>query len=147
MLPVIATALMGGLFKSMSGQAQTNPLAAMAAMFGQGGFGQSGFGQSAFGQNAFGQGNPFGMTGAGLPGMAFPMGQPADMNTALSGLMEKMMGASSGAGEQTVAASQRGLDALSQMFDTGRQVQDEQMAALQSVFDAFLKSGTKPEST
>ena len=75
------------------------------------------------------------------------MGQPSDMNAAFAGMMERMMGAGSGAGEETVAASQRGLDALSQMFDTGRQVQDEQMAALQSVFDAFLKPGGKAETT
>jgi hypothetical protein len=152
MLPVIATTLMGGLFKSMTGQGQSNPLAAIAAMFGQGGFGQGGFGQGGFGQGGLGQGglgqNPFGQgMPFGMPAGGFPMGQPADMNAAMSGMMERMMGAGSGAGDETVAASQRGLDALSQMFDTGRQVQDEQMAALQSVFDAFLKPGAKPEKT
>lgn len=141
MLPVIATTLMGGLFKSMTGQGQTNPLAAIAAMFGQNGFGHAGFGNSGFGQAGFPQGMPFGMPGGG-----FAMGQPADINAALSEMMQRVMGASSGAGDETVAASQRGLDALSRMFDTGRQVQDEQMAALQSVFDAFLKPNGKPDS-
>jgi hypothetical protein len=124
MMPVIASMVMGGLFKGMSNQGFGGLLGQIAGgMFNQGGMmNQAGMNQGAFGNNPLGQilGQ---MMGAGQPQMAPQTGNP------MSDMLGQMMGGLfGGQGQQPQAAPQSdplkaGLDALTSMFNSGTEVQ------------------------
>lgn len=157
MLPVIATMLMGGLFKGAMGQGLGGILGQMmqggfGGMLGQGmpqGQGQAGFpGQPS----SAGQGNPFPFPG--FPGnvQAAPPPPPpqnpfgdAAGGGALGGLLGTIMGSMMGARAPAppppppppadpMSAS---LDILKGMFQSGAQVQQGYQNSLQELFNQF----------
>jgi hypothetical protein len=174
MLPVIASMLMGGLFKSansqgmggifgqigdmmrgqMPGQPQpqpapspTNPLdAILGGMFGNGqnaspgqtqGGGPFGGGQMPGGQ--MGMDQMGGMLGQILTGM-LGGAQPAEPRSApepASTPRDTDRAATPPSDEPTGPGS-IGLDALNQMFEHGRQVQDSHQDALKSIFEGMF---------
>ena len=178
MLPVIASILMGGLFKSvnnqglggilgqfaemMRGQAPNPPKPGMQASPGNpleailGGL----FGGQPPATGQAPGGGPFG--GAPMPG------NPADMGNIFGQILTGMFGGGQPPQEGPKPAPQRrqpepepepqpqqpassgetspgsiGLDALNQMFEHGRKVQDSHQDALKSIFDAMLGGGQR----
>lgn len=123
MLPVVASMVMGGLFKSASNQGLGGLLGQLAQNMGGGMGGMGGMGASP--QAA----NPLGALLGGLMGGQSGAGNP------LGALLGGMMGQS----QQPRDPMQMGLEALTGMFNTGRQVQDQYQNNLQNVFDAFMK--------
>jgi hypothetical protein len=137
MLPVVASMIMGGLFKS----AQTQGLGGL--------LGQLASGMLGGGQPQQGGGNPLGdllggMMGGqrGQPGMGAGGMGAGGMGGGLGGLIGAVLGGMGGGAQPApqpgAPPAQAGLEALTRMFDTGRQVQDSYQSNLQSVFDAFL---------
>lgn len=122
MLPVVASMVMGGLFKSASNQGLGGLLGQLAQNMG-GGMGGMGASQQAA--------NPLGALLGGLMGGQSGAGNP------LGALLGGMMGQRPQAQQQD--PMQMGLEALTGMFNTGRQVQDQYQNNLQNVFDAFMK--------
>ncbi len=130
MLPVVASMLMGGLAKSAASQG-------LGGILGQLAQGMTGGGQTAgsVSGNAM-SGNPLG----GLLGSLLGGGQQG------GGLMGAVLGSLFG-GQRNQPAPQQagfdparmGLEALTSMFSSGRQVQDQYQNNLQSIFDAMLK--------
>jgi hypothetical protein len=128
MLPVVASMVMGGLAKSASSQGLGGLLGQFAQSMAGGGMAQP---QAS---------NPLG----GLMGAMFGGGQPTQPQGGMGGLLGGLMGAMLGgqkpqpqpAGFDPAAM---GLEALTQMFSTGRQVQDQYQNNLQGIFDAMLK--------
>lgn len=178
MLPVIASMVMGGLFKSASNQGLGGILGQLGQMMGGG---QPQGGARPGGQA--GTGNPLeailgglfgGQAGAGrLPtgaGAGAPAGNPLDMGSVFGQILGGMFGQQPGqqggaaapAPRQQAAPASRpapepempapsgetgpgsiGLDALNQMFEHGRKVQDSHQDALRSIFDAMLGGGQR----
>jgi hypothetical protein len=141
MLPVVASMVMGGLFKSASNQGLGGLLGQLAQgmMPGMAG-GMGGAPQQASNPLGgllgamFGGGQQGGQMGGGA------MGGGGLAGGGLGGLLGAMLG---GQKPQAQPASadpmQMGLEALTSMFGAGRQVQDQYQNNLQNVFDAFLK--------
>jgi hypothetical protein len=140
MLPVIASMVMGGLFKSASNQG-------LGGILGQLAGGMMGGGQQ---QNNMQAGNnPLGdLLGGLLGGSAAGRTQGGGMGGMPGGLGD-IIGQMMGAGQQPVQQAPQqagfdpaalGLESLTNMFNTGRQVQEEHQNNLQSIFDAMLGS-------
>jgi hypothetical protein len=113
MLPVMASMLMGGLFKG----AMNNGLGGLMGQAMQGGLG------GMLGQMMGGQ-QPQQQAGGGL----------------LGGMLGNLMGGMMGGGRPQPSPQDpmtAGLDMLKGMFDTGQQVQQTQMDALQQIFQQF----------
>lgn len=192
MLPVIASMIMGGLFKSTSNQGlggifgqfaemmqgrmpgqqpapqtqQQTPGASLDAILGSL-FGQAAGAPPAQGGGPLG-GGPFGGARTGGPAEADPMG--GLLGQILTGMLggaatqpEAEPPPSQPRGQATRPAAQPepepepdqpapageagpgsiGLDALNQMFEHGRQVQDDHQNALKSILDAMLGGGQR----
>jgi hypothetical protein len=141
MLPVIASMVIGGLFKSASNQGLGDILGQLAGgMFG-GGPQQAG---NQAGNNPIGD-LLGGLLGAGAGGAAAgganSSGMPAGLPGGLGDLLGKMMGGGQPAPQQSQAGfdpAAFGLESLTNMFNTGRQVQEGHQNSLQSIFDAML---------
>jgi hypothetical protein len=141
MLPVLASMIMGGLFKSASNQGLGGLLGQLAQGMMPGAGAQP---------QRQGSGNPMGnlmesMMGAGRA-QPQPQAQPGgNIGDLMGGLLGTMMGA--GQPQQQRPQPQQagfdpaamGLDALTNMFSTGRQAQETYQSNLQGIFDAFLK--------
>ena len=136
MLPVVASMIMGGLFKSASNQGLGGILGQLAQGM------MPGMGGMAAPQTN----NPLG----GLLGGMIGGGAQAGAGSAqggLGGLLGGLLGGMMGGGQQARPQPQQasfdpaamGLEALTNMFSTGRQVQDQYQNNLQGIFDAFLK--------
>lgn len=184
MLPVIASMLMGGLFKSSSNTGLGGILGQFAeAMRGQMGGAQpapppqpSPMPQNPFEAmlgGMFGQGAPGGTQGAAPPQSDPRQGAPTDP---FGGLFEQVLKGMLGGGAfaqpepEPEAPPQRrsapprpapepqlddempppssgtgpgsiGLDALNEMFKTGRQIQDDHQNAMKDILDAMLGGG------
>jgi hypothetical protein len=163
MLPVIAAMLMGGLTKSAGSQGWGGILGQFAEMM-------RGQMPGAAPQQPQMPGNPFeailkgmfGQTG-GQP-QAAPQSAPSDpFGGALGQILGGMFGGAAAAPEPAPAprsaprrgpepepeeapaeapgAGSIGLDALNQMFEHGRQIQDDHQNALKSILDAMLGGG------
>jgi hypothetical protein len=126
MLPVVASMLMGGLAKSASSQG-------LGGMLGQLAQSMAGGGQAA---NPMAN-NPLG----GLLGGMMGGGQQAGAGGLMGAVLGSMFGGQRQPAPQQAGfdPTQMGLDALTNMFSTGRQVQDQYQNNLQSIFDAMLK--------
>lgn len=138
MLPVIASMVIGGLFKSASNQG-------LGGILGQIAGGMMGGGQPQ--ANTQAGNNPFGdllggLLGAGAAGSATGGAQGGG----LGDLIGKMMGGGMMGGAQPAPQPSQagfdpaafGLESLTNMFNTGRQVQEDHQNNLQSIFDAML---------
>ncbi|MGO4741650.1 DUF937 domain-containing protein [Bosea sp. 2KB_26] len=191
MLPVIASMIMGGLFKStsnqglggifgqfaemmqgkMPGQQQPAPQmqpqtpgasldAILGSLFGQAAGAPPAQGGGPFGGGPFGGSNPGGPAGAdpmgGLlgqiltgmlggaatqPQAAPPPSQPRGQATGPAAQPEPESDQPAPSGESGPGSI--GLDALNQMFEHGRQVQDDHQNALKSILDAMLGGGQR----
>ena len=138
LLPVLASALMGGFFKQASGQASRassattgNVFIDMMAEMMKGGMGRP--------QERAPSANPFEemlkqMTGSGASGGASnPFGD----------MLEQIMGGQTGAPSarrQKPASGNPYQDMLGQMFETGREVQDDYRRNVESIFDQYLEN-------
>lgn len=135
MLPVVASMIMGGLFKSASNQGLGGILGQLAQGMQAGG----GFGQPQPSNNPIGD-----LIGSMMGGGA-QRGNPAGggIGDVMGGLLGTMLGGGAQQRPQPQQAgfdpAAMGLEALTNMFTTGRQVQDQHQANLQNIFDAFLK--------
>jgi hypothetical protein len=148
MLPVVASMIMGGLFKSASNQGLGGILGQLAQ--GMGGQQGGGFGQNQASSNPIGDliGSMMG-GGQAQPQSGGGQAQPQSgggMGDMLGGLMGAMMGGTQGQPQPQPQTRQAGFDpaamgleALTGMFNTGRQVQEQHQTNLQTIFDAFLK--------
>jgi hypothetical protein len=162
MLPVIAAMLMGGLTKSAGNQGWGGILGQFAEMM-------RGQMPGAAPQQPQMPGNPFeailkGMFGqAGGQPQATPQSAPSDpFGGALGQILGGMFGGAAAEPEPAPAprrarepepeeeapppagapgAGSIGLDALNQMFEHGRQIQDDHQNALKSILDAMLGGG------
>jgi hypothetical protein len=159
MLPVIASMLMGGLFKQTAGQMQST-----SGMGGSNPFGQlieqmmrqtGGMGGGSPSPAPSPMDNPFGqileqMMG-GAPGKAAPGGQNRADERAASGnpwidMLEQMAkGAAAPTPEpRTSSAEPRPAnpmeDMFGQMFETGRTVQKDYEQNVKSIFDQYLRN-------
>lgn len=170
MLPVIAAMLMGGLSKTASSEGfggilgqfaemmrgqmpgmqppaqptpqQQAPLNPMEAIL-RGMFGQANAAPPPQGQTGAGPNDPFGgMFGQILGGM---FGGTAPGTGAASPASPPPAPEPSAAeGELPPGPGSIGLDALNQMFEHGRQIQDEHQKAMKSILDAMLGGGQPP---
>lgn len=115
MLPVMASMLMGGLFKGAMG----NGLGSLMGQAMQGGLG------NILANSMTGGGQPQQQAGGGLFG----------------GLMGNLLGGLMGGGKAAPPPQadpmMAGLDMLKGMFQTGQQVQQTQMDGLQQIFEQF----------
>ena len=155
MLPVIASMVMGGLFKGASNSGLGGLLGQMMQGGSQGGA-QGGLGGilgSVLGQAmAPQQQAPQGGMGGGMGGMlgnilGSVLGggrQQQAPQGGLGGGLGGLLGSLLGGGQQPAPQQapqadpvSAGLDALKGMFDTGQQVQSNQMDALQQIFAQF----------
>lgn len=173
MLPVIAAMLMGGLSKTASSEGLGGMLGQFAEMM-RGAFPgmqpappppppqppynpmdailRGMFGQtpatppSPQGQTGAAPADPFGgmfgqiLTGmfGGLPGSAGAAASAAPPQPA------PPVDEAAAGGELPPGPGSIGLDALNQMFEHGRQIQDEHQKAMKSIFDAMLGGGQPP---
>ena len=178
MLPIIASMVMGGLFKSMNNQglggvlgqfsemmrgqmpgmqpapapqppSPVNPLEAiLGSMFGNGqasaggqtqGGGPFGGGQMPGGQMGMDQmGGMFGQILTGMLGGAQPPQSEPEPRAAPSPRRTPEREAEDAPASAETGPGAIGLDALNQMFETGRQVQDGHQQAMKSIFDTMF---------
>jgi hypothetical protein len=115
MLPVMASMLMGGLFKGAMG----NGLGGLMGQAMQGGLG------NILANSMMGGGQPQAQAGGGLFGGL------------LGNLLGGMMGGAKPAPQPQADPMMAGLDMLKGMFQTGQQVQQTQMDGLQQIFEQF----------
>lgn len=153
MLPVIASMVMGGLFKGASNSGLGGLLGQMmqgGAQGGQGGLGGilgSVLGQAMAPQQQSQQGGMGSQGGMGgmlgnilgsvLGGGRQQQAPQAGMGGGLGGLLGSLLGGGQPAAPQPASPADpvsAGLDALKGMFDTGQQVQSTQMDSLQQIF-------------
>jgi hypothetical protein len=137
MLPVIASMIMGGLFKGMNNQGFGDILGQIAGQM-------MGGGNNQMGANNSGGSNPLqdilgGMLGGGR---AQPQQAPANpMGDILGQIFGQAMGGQPQAQPQQSAQSdmmKAGLDALTGMFNAGTQAQKTQMDGMQSILEQML---------
>jgi hypothetical protein len=139
MLPVVASMLMGGLFKG----ATNNGLGGLMGQAMQGGLGNM-FGQQPQPQQQ--ANNPMG----DLLGNMLGGGQARNANTnaagggLMGGMLGNILGGMLGGGQQQAPAPaptpdpmMAGLDMLKGMFQSGQQVQQAQTDSFQSIFEQF----------
>ncbi|HRE20928.1 MAG TPA: DUF937 domain-containing protein [Rhabdaerophilum sp.] len=135
MLPVIASMIIGGLFKGASNSGLGGILGQMM----QGGTGAGGlggmlggmFGQPSQPQNPMG--NVFGNILGQMMGGGAPQPQQNPMGGMFGNILGQMMGGARPAPQQTPDPMSAGLDMLKGMFETGREVQASQMDAWQKI--------------
>lgn len=120
LMPQVAAMLMGGLFSSAQDKGMGG-----AFMWPQAGASPS----DMFGQwmQAFAMGS---MSGSTLPGNPLP-GNPIPT-----------FGTTTGSPDAAPDMSQAGLNALTQMFDTGRDMQNQQARAMRELFEAMFGGNT-----
>ncbi|WP_420103134.1 DUF937 domain-containing protein [Bosea sp. (in: a-proteobacteria)] len=127
-------------------QAPFNPMDAIL----RGMFGQAAAAPPPQGQTGAGPNDPFGgMFGQILGGMfgGMPPATGAAGQSAPPPRPEPEPQAASSAGsELPPGPGSIGLDALNQMFEHGRQIQDEHQKAMKSILDAMLGGGQPPRS-
>lgn len=144
MLPVIASMVIGGLFKSANNQGMGDLLGQLAGGMLGGGQPQA----QAQAQNPMGD-LLGGLLGGGQQGGQMGGGAMGGAGgNILGSILGNLMGGAQAQAPQPQAAPQfdpasMGLDALTKMFDTGRQVQGQHQDALQSIFDAMLKGQSR----
>ncbi len=132
MMPVIASMVMGGLFKAATNQGLGGLLGQLA---GQGNLG------AILGQ-AMGQSQPQGASAA--PAQPAPGGGLGGMlGGVLGGLLGGGPGAAPGANRIDPQTVQAGIDALTKMFGHGVQAQPNQQASLQDILSQAF-SGRRP---
>lgn len=155
MLPVIASMIMGGLFKGaannglggllgqmMQGGGQAGGLpgglgSILGGMLGQGGLGQAMAPQQPAQQPGLG-GLLGGLLGGMMGGGQQAQPQQGGMGGAFGNILGNMMGGQRQAPPQQPAdPMMAGLDALKGMFQAGHQVQNTQLDALQQMFQQF----------
>lgn len=145
MLPVIASMVMGGLFKGAMGNGLGGILGQMMQGGAQQGALPGGLGSilgGMFGQQGSPQAQSGGLgsiLGGLLGGQSNPQAQQGGLGGLLGGLLGGMMG-----GQQTPQAQPQdpvasGLDMLKGMFETGQQVQNTQMDALSQIFQQVTR--------
>lgn len=140
MLPVMGLMIMGGLFKAAMEQGFGGVLAQMNEMMQKSGMAALDLPASrptlAAPQPA--SANPPAMFGhmmeAMLAGM-FPTAQASAVPTSRS---EPQPATPDAGSEEPFDPARFGLDQISRMFETGREVQKQQMEAMQSIFGAFF---------
>ena len=134
MLPVIASMVMGGMFHNMQNQGFGGILGQLAgAAMGGAGAQAGGGGMGGMG----GLGNILGQMMGGGQQAAAPQPAPAG---GLGGILGQMMGGGGGAaGGGQNPALQAGMDALSQMFNHGTQVQAAHQQGLQDIFAQMMQ--------
>lgn len=164
MLPVLASMIMGGLFKQSTGQAggQTqqaapsgNPLQSIIEqMMRQGGLGQSQQG----GQTPFD--NPFGKMLEGMfgGGQAQPQAQPRQApqspasDNPLGRIFEEMLGGAQKSAPEPTAAPKPNPsgraktpydDLFGDMFEAGAKTRNDYQQGMESIFDQFLQGMKK----
>lgn len=162
MLPVLASMIMGGLFKQSTGQTQqaaqsANPLQQIIEQMMRGGMGQAQQSQPQAGQTPFE--NPLGKMLEGMFGGAQPRPQSRDTqqpplnNNPLGRIFEEMLGA----GTQKAApkpdaapkANPSGRartpydDLFGDMFESGAKTRDNYQQGMESIFDQFLQGMKK----
>lgn len=162
MLPVLASMIMGGLFKQSTGQTQqaaqsANPLQQIIEQMMRGGMGQAQQSQSQAGQTPFE--NPLGKMLEGMFGGAQPRPQSRDTqqppvnDNPLGRIFEEMLGA----GAQKAApkpdpapkANPSGRartpydDLFGDMFESGAKTRDNYQQGMESIFDQFLQGMKK----
>lgn len=162
MLPVLASMIMGGLFKQSTGQTQqaaqsANPLQQIIEQMMRGGMGQAQQSQPQAGQTPFE--NPLGKMLEGMFGGAQPRPQSRDTqqpplnNNPLGRIFEEMLGA----GAQKTApkpdpapkANPSGRartpydDLFGDMFESGAKTRDNYQQGMESIFDQFLQGMKK----
>ena len=116
MLPVIASMVMGGLFKGISTQKTRNPMGDLLGSIMKN------------------------MAGGGMPGMA-PQGggsQNPMVDNPFGKMMEDFMGGAAKAAPEKPKAPERGEDIFGDMFEAGRKVQDDYKKNVDSIFDNYL---------
>ncbi|MEP2943778.1 MAG: DUF937 domain-containing protein [Hyphomicrobiales bacterium] len=120
MLPVIASMVMGGLFKGTSTQSTSNPMGDLLGNIMKN------------------------MAGGGMPGMT-PQGggsQNPVADNPFGKMMEDFMGSAMGgtarAAPEKPKAPERGEDIFGDMFEAGRKVQDDYKKNVDSIFDNYL---------
>ncbi|SFI62343.1 DUF937 domain-containing protein [Aerobium aerolatum] len=162
MLPVLASMIMGGLFKQSTGQTQqaaqsANPLQQIIEQMMRGGMGQAQQSQPQAGQTPFE--NPLGKMLEGMFGGGQPRPQSRDTqqpplnNNPLGRIFEEMLGA----GAQNAApkpapapkANPSGRarspydDLFGDMFESGAKTRDNYQQGMESIFDQFLQGMKK----
>lgn len=138
MLPVIASMIMGGLFKGMNNRGFGDVLGQIA--------GQMMGGGNPMGNAQAGGRNPFedilgGMLGGGQrqQAPANPMGD----------ILGQILGGMTGGGRQASPQSQQsdmmqqGLEALTEMFNAGTRAQTDHMNNMQSIFEDIMGGGRR----
>lgn len=162
MLPVLASMIMGGLFKQSTGQTQqaaqsANPLQQIIEQMMRGGMGQAQQSQPQAGQTPFE--NPLGKMLEGMFGGGQPRPQSRDTqqpplnNNPLGRIFEEMLGA----GAQKAApkpdpapktnpsgrARSPYDDLFGDMFESGAKTRDNYQQGMESIFDQFLQGMKK----
>lgn len=162
MLPVLASMIMGGLFKQSTGQTpqaaqSANPLQQIIEQMMRGGMGQAQQSQPQAGQTPFE--NPLGKMLEGMFGGGQPRPQSRDTqqpplnNNPLGRIFEEMLGA----GAQKTApkpapapkANPSGRarspydDLFGDMFESGAKTRDNYQQGMESIFDQFLQGMKK----
>lgn len=120
MLPMIATMILGGLFKAAMKNGLGDLLGQIAGQ--------------AMGQKGKAGQNPMGDLLEGILGQMIGGGKKADAPA--EGKKQKSAGAKKPPADPVV----QGLDILKGMFETGQKAQKQQMQGLENIFDQILKS-------
>lgn len=162
MLPVLASMIMGGLFKQSTGQTQqaaqsANPLQQIFEQMMRGGIGQAQQSQPQAGQTPFE--NPLGKMLEGMFGGGQPRPQsrdpqqPAPSDNPLGRIFEEMLGAGTQkAAPQPSAAPKTNPsgrartpydDLFGDMFESGAKTRDNYQQGMESIFDQFLQGMKK----
>ena len=123
MLPVVASMIMGGLFKGTQGRATQRGGGVMDELLGTFMENMMGGGRTQQTQRTQRTQNPMG-------------------NNPFGNMLEDFLGGSMGAqpraSREQYRAPERGEDMFGEMFETGRQVQDEYRRNVDSIFDQYL---------
>jgi hypothetical protein len=136
MMPIVASMLMSGLFKSATNQGLGGILGQLAASMGGAGMAPGAQMPGQAGGGVLGNiiGNVMGnmMHGGAAPTPGQPGGATAPQPSAPSAAIPGMN-----------PAMQAGLDVLTGMFNHGQQMQGAQMSALQDIFNAYTRGASR----
>ena len=167
MLPVLATSIMGGLFKQSTGQSQANAMGGsnpigdlISEMMRQG----MGGGKAKPAQQASPMDNPLGQILEGMFGGGAKQQQPQGGSNPfgdnpLGQIFQDMLGGAMGGGQARQApeperqpdrAPPAGTpnpyeDLFGKMFDSGREVQQGYQKNMESIFDQYLQGMNRPK--
>lgn len=161
MLPVLASMIMGGLFKQSTGQTQQaapsgNPLQQIIEQMMRGGMGQPQQRQPQAGQNPYE--NPFGKIlegmfgGAQTPPQSREAPPPPVSDNPLGRIFEEMLGGGQKSAQNPSAApkttpSGRARtpydDLFGDMFESGAKTRNDYQQGMESIFDQFLQGMKK----